>query len=150
MQPPQPVFSRKFWNSEKLTNLIATIGENMSYRRSIGLSEVCVLVLDATEPMSRADLSAASFAIEEGRCVLIALNKIESVEDPRGVIRELNERLEESLSQVQGVPVVPLSLVPSAKPADQWRVGQALAPLADQGVLLIGSGASLLIRAAIA
>ena len=36
--------------------------------------------------------------------------------------------------------VVPLSLVPSAKPADQWRVGQALAPLADQGVLLIGSG----------
>lgn len=38
------------------------------------------------------------------------------------------------------VPVVPLSLVPSAKPADQWRVGQALAPLAEQGVLVIGSG----------
>jgi GTP-binding protein len=70
---------------------------------------VCVLVLDATEPMSRADLSAASFAIEEGRCVLIALNKIDAVEDPRGVIRELNERLQESLSQVQGIPVVPLS-----------------------------------------
>ena len=81
----------------------------MDSRRSIGLSEVCVLVLDATEPMSRADLSAASFAIEEGRCVLIALNKIESVEDPRGVIRELNERLQESLSQVQGIPVVPIS-----------------------------------------
>ncbi len=38
------------------------------------------------------------------------------------------------------VPVVPLSLVPSARPADQWRIGQALAPLAEQGVLIIGSG----------
>ncbi len=81
----------------------------MDSRRSIGLSEVCVLVLDATEPMGRADLSAANFAIDEGRCVIIALNKIDSVEDPRGVIRELNEKLQESLSQVQGVPIVPLS-----------------------------------------
>lgn len=38
------------------------------------------------------------------------------------------------------VPVVPLSLVPAAKPAQQWRVGQALALLAAQGVLIIGSG----------
>ena len=38
------------------------------------------------------------------------------------------------------VPVVPLSLVPSRKPAEQWRIGEALAPLAEQGVLLIGSG----------
>lgn len=38
------------------------------------------------------------------------------------------------------VPVVPLSLVPMAKPTDQWRIGQALAPLAEQGVLIIGSG----------
>lgn len=38
------------------------------------------------------------------------------------------------------VPVLPLSLVPTAKPADQWRVGAALAPLAEQGVLIIGSG----------
>ena len=82
---------------------------SMDSRRSIGLSEVCVLVLDATEPMRRTDLSAASFSIEEGRCVVIALNKIDAVEDPRGVIRELNERLGDSLSQVQGVPVVPIS-----------------------------------------
>lgn len=38
------------------------------------------------------------------------------------------------------VPVVPLSLVPSRKPADQWRIGEALAPLAAEGVLVIGSG----------
>ena len=54
-------------------------------RRAIGLSEVCVLVIDATEPMGRTDLSAASFAIDEGRCVVVALNKIDAVEDPSAV-----------------------------------------------------------------
>lgn len=39
------------------------------------------------------------------------------------------------------VPVVPLSLVPNWKPTQQWAVGQALAPLRDDGVLVIGSGA---------
>ncbi|MDQ5897658.1 MAG: dioxygenase extradiol, partial [Pseudomonadota bacterium] len=39
------------------------------------------------------------------------------------------------------VPVVPLTLVPTASPARQWAVGAALASLAEQGVLVIGSGA---------
>lgn len=38
------------------------------------------------------------------------------------------------------VPVVPLSLVPNWTPQRQWAIGAALAPLADQGVLIIGSG----------
>lgn len=39
------------------------------------------------------------------------------------------------------VPVVPLSLVPNWTPQQQWAIGQALVPLADDGVLIIGSGA---------
>jgi 4,5-DOPA dioxygenase extradiol len=39
------------------------------------------------------------------------------------------------------VPVVPLTLVPNWTPAKQWAVGAALAGLADDGVLVIGSGA---------
>lgn len=39
------------------------------------------------------------------------------------------------------VPVVPLTLVPNWTPRQQWAVGQALAPLASEGVLIIGSGA---------
>lgn len=38
------------------------------------------------------------------------------------------------------VPVLPLSLVPDASPARQWALGEALAPLADEGVLILGSG----------
>lgn len=39
------------------------------------------------------------------------------------------------------VPVVPLTLVPNWAPAKQWAVGAALAGLAAEGVLVIGSGA---------
>ena len=40
------------------------------------------------------------------------------------------------------IPVVALSLHPSLDPALHIRIGEALAPLRDQGVLIIGSGAS--------
>lgn len=39
------------------------------------------------------------------------------------------------------VPVVPLTLVPTWTPAQLWAAGRALAGLADEGVLVIGSGA---------
>ncbi|MDN3919749.1 dioxygenase family protein [Roseateles violae] len=38
------------------------------------------------------------------------------------------------------VPVLPLAFVPSQSPAQQFALGQALAPLAEDGVLIIGSG----------
>ena len=38
------------------------------------------------------------------------------------------------------VPVLPLAFVPSQSPAQQFALGELLAPLAAQGVLIIGSG----------
>ncbi len=39
------------------------------------------------------------------------------------------------------IPVVPLTLVPDWTPAQQWAIGRAVADLAQDGVLIIGSGA---------
>jgi len=38
------------------------------------------------------------------------------------------------------VPVLPLALVPNQPPARQFEIGAALAPLLEQGVLVVGSG----------
>ncbi|MGA0611508.1 DODA-type extradiol aromatic ring-opening family dioxygenase [Caldimonas sp. KR1-144] len=38
------------------------------------------------------------------------------------------------------IPVVPLALAPQQPPAAQWAIGEALAPLAAKGVLVMGSG----------
>ncbi len=38
------------------------------------------------------------------------------------------------------VPVLPLAFVPSQSPAEQFALGAALAPLTEEGVLVLGSG----------
>lgn len=40
------------------------------------------------------------------------------------------------------IPVVPVSLIPSAKTSELWTVGQALAPLMEQGVMLVTTGSA--------
>ena len=38
------------------------------------------------------------------------------------------------------LPILPLAFVPSQSPAQQFALGEALAPLADEGVLILASG----------
>jgi 4,5-DOPA dioxygenase extradiol len=38
------------------------------------------------------------------------------------------------------IPILPLAFVPTQNPAQQFALGAALAPLADEGVLILGSG----------
>lgn len=38
------------------------------------------------------------------------------------------------------IPVLPIALAPQQDPSRQWAIGAALAPLRDEGVLVLGSG----------
>ena len=78
-------------------------------RNQIDFAEVVILVLDANQPMERQDLMIASRVLEEGRCLVIALNKWDTIQNPKAVLNELKYKMEESLQQVKGLPIVTVS-----------------------------------------
>jgi GTP-binding protein len=77
--------------------------------RAIRFAQVVVLLLDAEAPMERQDLTIASRVVEEGRALVIALNKWDRCQDRRGTLRQLRDRLERSLPQTKGISTVCLS-----------------------------------------
>jgi len=80
---------------------------------TIRLADVVIVVLDAENMAEKQDLNVASWVIEEGRALIIAVNKIDLLADDRGgaskAWRKLRDRLQTSFSQVKDVPIVGLS-----------------------------------------
>ena len=87
-------------------------------RRSIDHAEVVVLLLDATRGLEAQDLKIADQVIEEGRALLIALNKWDVAENASSLFNGVKAALEEGLSQLKGVPVLTVSAV-TGKGIDQ-------------------------------
>jgi GTP-binding protein len=77
--------------------------------RAIRLAEVVILVIDANEQFSHQDLAIASHIIDEGRAMVVAVNKWDAVKNREEVLEELKRQLEHSLAQVTGVPLVTIS-----------------------------------------
>ena len=77
--------------------------------RAIRFAQVVVLLLDANEGLERQDLTIARHSVDEGRALVIALNKWDACTDREGALRQLDDRLERSLPQVRGVPQVAIS-----------------------------------------
>jgi GTP-binding protein len=72
-------------------------------------AHVVVLVLDANDMLEKQDLTIARHVIEEGRALVIAANKWDAIEDKNAALKKLKERVEKSLPQVTGIPIVTLS-----------------------------------------
>ena len=77
--------------------------------RAVRFAEVVVILLDATQPFERQDLHIADLVEQEGRGLLIVVNKWDMVAEPQEVLRVLKEELERLLPQIRGVPIVTLS-----------------------------------------
>jgi len=77
--------------------------------RTIRFANVAVLMLDATVMLEKQDLTIARLVIDEGRALIIAANKWDAVEDPAEAMKALRDRMQTSLPQVRGIPVVTLS-----------------------------------------
>ena len=77
--------------------------------RAIRFAEIVVILLDATIPFEKQDLSIVDLIEREGRALVIGLNKWDLVADKPGLFRELREKATRLLPQVKGTPLVPLS-----------------------------------------
>ena len=77
--------------------------------RAVRFAEVVVLLLDATIPFEKQDLTIAGLVEREGRALVIALNKWDLIEDKSQLIVRLREEAETLLSFVKGVQIVPVS-----------------------------------------
>jgi len=78
-------------------------------KRAIDHAEVVVLLLDATRGLEVQDLKIASQVLEEGRALVIALNKWDVAEHASSLFNGVKAALDEGLSQLKGVPLMTVS-----------------------------------------
>lgn len=78
-------------------------------RRAVDFAEVVVLLLDATKGLEHQDLKIASMVLEEGRALIIAINKWDVAEEPSSLFNGIRQALEDGLAQVRGVPLIAVS-----------------------------------------
>jgi GTP-binding protein len=78
-------------------------------RRAIDYAEVVVLLLDATRGLESQDLKIAAQVIEEGRALVIALNKWDVAEHASSLFNGVKAALAEGLAQLRDVPLLTVS-----------------------------------------
>ena len=76
---------------------------------AVDFAEVVVLLLDATRGLESQDLKIASMVLEEGRALMIAINKWDVAEGASALFNGIREALNEGLAQVRGVPLFAVS-----------------------------------------
>ncbi|HKH35340.1 MAG TPA: ribosome biogenesis GTPase Der [Beijerinckiaceae bacterium] len=77
--------------------------------RAVRFAEAVVVLLDATIPFEKQDLSIIDLIEQEGRAIVIGLNKWDLLADKPGLLKELREEATRLLPQVRGAPLVPIS-----------------------------------------
>ena len=78
-------------------------------RRAVDFAEVVVLLLDATLGLESQDLRIADNVLQEGRALIIAINKWDVAENQSSLFQGIRAALEEGLAQARGVPLLAVS-----------------------------------------
>ena len=77
--------------------------------KAIRFAEVVVLLLDVEQPFEKQDLQIADLIEQEGRALVIAVNKWDLIREREKRLNELRETCQRLLPQIKGVPLVPVS-----------------------------------------
>ena len=79
-----------------------------STKHAAFMAQVVILVLDADAVLDKQDLTIARQVIDEGRALVIAVNKWD-IAKRQQTLQRLNDKLQTSLTQITGVPTVTIS-----------------------------------------
>jgi GTP-binding protein len=92
----------------KITELAEKLSAGDSLK-AIRFAEVVVLLIDADRGLEHQDLSIGELVTEEGRALVIAVNKWDLIEDKQKFLKVMFDKISAGLAQVPGVAVVPIS-----------------------------------------
>lgn len=109
-----------------------------STKHAAYMAQVVILVLDADAVLDKQDLTIARQVLEEGRALVIAINKWD-IANRKEALQKLNDKLQTSLAQAEGVPTVTISALKHEnldklmravlKVYDRWNIRIPTAPL---------------------
>jgi GTP-binding protein len=80
-------------------------------RRAVDFAEVVVVLLDATLGLEAQDLRIADHVLQEGRALIIAINKWDVAEHASSLFQGIRAALAEGLAQAPGVPLLTVSAI---------------------------------------
>ena len=78
-------------------------------KKALQFSEVVILTLDATCALEKQDLTLAYDIYNEGRAMIIALNKWDLVKNKKEVLEEIDHKIIHQLAQAKDIPVIGIS-----------------------------------------
>lgn len=85
----------------------------MDAKRALQFSEIVVLLIDGSLPaenhLEKQDLQLAQMIMEEGRALVLAINKWDQVKDKKAFLDHIKNELTYKLSQAAGIPIITLS-----------------------------------------
>lgn len=93
------------------TNVISKL-EGMAVQdalRAVDFAQIVLLVLDHETPLAKQDVVIANKVIEEGRVLMIAINKWDLVKDQKKYLADIEHKLSHILPQIKGIPCLPIS-----------------------------------------
>jgi len=76
---------------------------------AIRFADCVVVMIDATAPFEKQDLTIADLIAREGRAIVFAVNKWDLLENKAGAISRMREKLDRLLPQVAGAPLIATS-----------------------------------------
>lgn len=89
--------------------------------QAIRFAEVVIMMIDANQPLEKQDNVLLSMVAREGRALVLAVNKWDTIKDKDAYLKSIRERAEDVLSEVKQLHIVPISALKKDNLEKLWQ-----------------------------